>query len=145
MAALGALAENQRRNERCDRGLITVAAGGKATLVLGPMANASATMVLANPYGEIGGMRAITHFELVVDDQGTAADGVTVTKPAIVTGSINSANQTIGSITYPPNTVLNINLYVATSATNPTLIQTGVAGKVRFTVWGVLDGSGLTF
>lgn len=127
MALIGALAENQRRNERLDRGLITVPSSGVATIVLGPMANASATFVLANPPGEIGGMRFLTHFELCFDTTVPAATC------AYVVGSINSTGQTVGSITYPAGTVLNVKTYGSTFAAATT------AANVRFTVWGMLQ------
>jgi hypothetical protein len=120
MAIYGALAENTRRNERVERGVIAIAASanGTATIALGTI---SGTVNVGNF------MRQITHFQLTVDDLGTPADGVTVTKPAFVTGSLNAAG-----------TILTINLYVATSNANPTLIQTGVGGSVRYQLWGNL-------
>lgn len=116
MAIYGALGENpstqgSRRGEMVDRG----------TLVIPTSAAGVGTVTVPAP------MRVMTHFLLTVDDLGVAADGVTATKPAVVTGSLNASG-----------TTLTINLYVATSAGNPTLIQTGVGGSVRYAIWGTL-------
>lgn len=145
MAAVGALAENQRRNERVDRGIVTVPSSGVATIVLGPMANASATFVLANPPGEIGMMRFITHFELTLDDGGTRFTGITAGSPAMVSGNINATAQTVGSFSYAAGTVLNVNVYAFTSTTDPQYTTPGVSSKVRFTVWGLLQPGGSPF
>lgn len=124
MALYGAVAENTRRNERQERGVVVVPAGGVATVGF----TSTQTVNLTPAAGRNGGMRQMTHFQLTVDDNGVAADGVTATKPATVTGSLNAAG-----------TILTINLYVATSSSVTTLIQTAVEGKVRYTVWGNLS------
>ena len=114
MAIYGALGENpsvsgSRRGEMIDRGVATTA-------------NGVATVTVPAP------MRKITHFQLTIDDQGTAVDGITAaTGSADCTGSINAAG-----------TTLTINAYVSTSNANPTLIQTGVVAKVRYLIFGTL-------
>lgn len=128
MSLYGALAENIRRNERVDRGILIIAAASNGVGTIG--FTSSQTVNLSPAYGGLGGMRAMTHFILTVDDNGVPADGVTATKPAYVTGSLNAAG-----------TILTVNLYVATDATHTTLIQTGVGGRVRFQVWGNLLGT----
>ena len=130
MAALGALAENQRRNERVDRGVVTIT--GTGTIVLGPQPNASATFVLANPYGEIGGMRFISAFQLSL---GAAPAAAAFT----VGGVVNTTGQTVGSITYPAGTVLNITV-LANSAGTFSTSTTPVA--VQFQIWGTLMNQG---
>ena len=125
MALYDGLAENIRRGERVDRGILIVPSGGVATIGF----TSTQTVNLSPAYGGQGGMRVMTSFFLTVDDNGTPADGVTAAKPAYVTGSLNAAG-----------TILTVNLYVATDATHTTLIQTGVSGRVRFQVWGNLLG-----
>jgi hypothetical protein len=127
MSLYGGLAENQRRNERVDRGTLVIPVGANGVGTIG--FTSSQTVNLTQSYGRQGGMRVITHFSLTVNDKGVPADGVTVTKPAYVTGSLNAAG-----------TILTVNLYVATDATHTTLIQTGVGGSVEFLVWGNLIG-----
>jgi hypothetical protein len=141
MALYGGLAENIRRNERADRGILTIApaANGVGWVTCDPTVNAS-VLIIAPAYGGLGGMRVFTHFVLTVDDLNVPGDGVTVTKPIDCTGNINTANRTVNSIVYKPGTLLTINLYVATSSANPTAIQTGVGGTVRWQVWGNLLG-----
>ncbi len=125
MAIYGALGENpavqgSRRGEMIDRGVVTTAAGVATVIVPAPM-------------------RKITHFQVSIDDKGTAVDGVTAaTGAAVATASINSASQTIAGIVYPANSVLNINAYVATSTSNPQLIQTAVVANVRYLILGTL-------
>ncbi len=125
MALYGGLAENTRRNERVERGSLVVPSGGIATIGF----TSSQTVNLTPAYGRTGGMRAMTHFMLCVNDVGVAADGVTVTKPGYVTGSLNAAG-----------TILTINLYVSTSSSNPTWLQTSVTGKVEYIIFGNLVG-----
>jgi hypothetical protein len=125
MALYGALAEHKRRNERIARGTLIILAAANGVGTIG-FTN-SQTLNISNNYGDTGGMRFMTHFLLTVDDLGVPADGVTATKPAIATGSLNAAG-----------TILTVNLYVATDATHTTLIQTNVAGSVRFAIWGGL-------
>ena|ERR1700739_4630060 len=114
MAIYGALGENpsvqgSRRGEYMDRGSVTTV-------------NGVATVTVPAP------MRKMTHFQLTIDDQGTAGDGVTAATGAIdCTGSLNAAG-----------TTLTINAYVATSSGNPTAIQTGVVAKVRYMILGTL-------
>jgi hypothetical protein len=126
MALWGALAENTRRNERVDRGLLIIPASANGVGTIG--FTSTQTINLTPAYGSVGGMRYLTHFMLTVDDNGVVADGVTVTKPAVVTGNINAAG-----------TILTVNLYAATSTSNPTLLQTGVGGRVRYMIWGSLS------
>jgi len=140
MAALGALAENQRRGERADRGVITVPSSGVAFLTIDPRVNASITQFLVNPNGELGSMRFMTHFELTVDDNGTRL-GSGNTIGSIVSGSINTANQTINSIVYLPATVLSINVY-AIGATGLLVAPAAGSTRVRWTVWGALMNQG---
>lgn len=125
MALYGGLAEHKRRNERVARGTLVIPVGNNGTATIG--FTSSQTLNITPNYGDSAGMRVMTSFLLTVDDLGVAADGVTVTKPAYVTGSINSLG-----------TILTVNLYVATSTSNPTLLQTGVGGSVRFAIWGGL-------
>jgi len=125
MALYGALAEHKRRNERIARGTLIIPASANGVGTVG--FTSTQTVNLTNNYGDTSGMRFMTHFLLTVDDLGVAADGVTATKPAFVTGSLNATG-----------TILTVNLYVATDATHTTLIQTSVAGSVRFAVWGGL-------
>ncbi len=125
MALFQGLAEHKRRNERIARGTLVIPVGANGVGTIG--FTSSQTVNLTNNYGDTGGMRFMTNFLLTVDDLGVPADGVTVTKPAFVTGSLNALG-----------TILTVNLYVATDATHPTLIQTGVGGSVRFAVWGGL-------
>jgi len=124
----GALAEHKRRGERLARGVLVIPASAYGVGTIG--FTSTQTLNITNNYGDTAGMRFMTSFLLTVDDKGVAADGVTVTKPAIVTGSLNALG-----------TILTVNLYVATDATHPTLIQTGVGGSVRFAIWGGLGNS----
>lgn len=126
MALFGALAENTRLNERVARGLLIIPAASNGVGTIG--FTATQTVNITPAYGSVGGMRYMTNFLLTVDDNGVAADGVTVTKPAVVTGNINAAG-----------TILTVNLYAATSTSNPTLLQTGVGGRVRYMIWGSLS------
>lgn len=144
MAALGALAENQRRNERVDRGVVTVPATGTATIVLGPTANPSATFVLTNPPGEIGPMRFMTAFQVSLNMGGSGSPtwtpGSLATTAFQVAASINTGgSQTVGSITYPPNTVLTIKTYTTTGTTASTAVG------VSFQIWGALNMAGGQF
>jgi len=123
MALYGGLAEHKRRNERVARGTLVIPVGNNGAGTIG--FTSTQTLNITNNYGDSAGMRVMTSFLLTVDDLGVPADGVTVTKPAVVTGSLNAAG-----------TILTVNLYVATSSANPTLIQTGVGGSVRFAIWG---------
>lgn len=125
MSLFGSLAEHKRRGERIARGTLVIPVGNNGVGTIG--FTSTQTLNITPNYGDTAGMRVMTSFLLTVDDLGVPADGVTVTKPAIVTGSLNAAG-----------TILTVNLYVATSVTNPTLLQTGVGGSVRFAIWGGL-------
>lgn len=129
MAALGALAENQRRNERVDRGVVTVPSSGTAYVTIDPRTNSSITYFLLNPAGEIGSMRFMTHFQVCLDTSGNAV----ATTACGCSGKIKSMSQTINSVVYAPGTVLQINTYNDTAGAATTAIN------VRFTIWGMLQ------
>lgn len=102
MALYGALAENTRRNERVERGTLTVTGTG--------------TVTVPSP------MRQITHFQLTMDDGGTA---IAAADPVQVSGSLNAAG-----------TILTINTYLLVAgALGPSI--TPVA--VRYQIWGNLS------
>lgn len=144
MAMHGALAENQRRNERVDRGTVTVPTSGVAYVTIDPRVNSSITAFLLNPYGELGSMRFMTAFQLTLVDGGTRFTGITAASPAMVSGNINSTSQTINLLVYAPFTVLTINVYAFTSSANPTFTTPGVTSTVAYQVWGALMNQGST-
>lgn len=72
MSLYGALAENTRRNERVERGTLTVTGSGTVTA----------------PYP----MRQITFFQLTLDD---AATPFTTADPVQVSGSLNASGTTL--------------------------------------------------
>jgi hypothetical protein len=123
MALYGGLAENTRRNERVERGLITFT--GTATIGF----TASQTVNLSPAYGRVGGMRAMTHFWLQLDDGGAILSGIVGASTAQVTGALNAAG-----------TILTLHANSFTSAANPTLIASTTACTVHYQIWGNLLG-----
>src|SRR5260221_14202796 len=113
MALIGALAENTRRNERVERGSVTVT--GSATVGV----TASQTVNLTPAYGAQGGMRQMTEFQLTLDDGGTA---FTAADPVQVSGHLNAAG-----------TILTINVYLlAAGSLGPSIVAT----TVHYQIWG---------
>lgn len=112
MSLYGSLGENpsnagSRRGEMVDRGVVTVTAGVATVTVPAPM-------------------RVMTHFQLTLDDNGTA---IAAAGPAMVTGSLNASG-----------TTLTITVYILTEGT-PNTMATSVGDsttKVRYAIWGTL-------
>lgn len=102
MALLGALAENTRRNERVERGTATL--------------TGSTTVNVPAP------MRQMTHFQLTLDDNGTAYTGA---DPIQVSGSLNAAG-----------TILTISAYKFSGAN---FVPSTTSIKVRYQIWGNLS------
>ncbi len=129
MALYGGLAENTRRNERVERGVITVPAAGTATIGF----TSSQTVNLTPAYGRTGGMRAMTHFFLQMDDgAATVANfsGIVGTSTFMATGNLNAAG-----------TILTIRAWSFTSTSNPTLVLgTTNPTTVHYLIFGNLIG-----
>ncbi len=125
MADYGALAENSRRNERIERGSVTVT--GSATVGLAPSGNTVNLGAVTVPAGGPT-MRQMTHFQLTIDDAGAVLSGIVAASTAVVTGSLNAAG-----------TVLTIHCNSTTSSSNPTLIASTNATVVRYQIWGNLS------
>lgn len=125
MSIYAALAENTRRNERVERGVITVPTSGVATIGF----TSSQTVNLTPAYGRQGGMRAMTHFYLQIDDGGAVLSGIVGASTAVVTGALNAAG-----------TILTIHANSFTSSSNPTLIAATTTTLVHYQIWGNLAG-----
>jgi len=126
MAIYGALAENTRRNERVERGTITIPTSGVATIGF----TSSQTVNLTPAYGRVGGMRAMTHFWLQIDDGWLVLSGIVGASTDEVTGSLNAAG-----------TILSLKALSFTSSSNPTLIAATTATVVHYLIFGNLIGA----
>ena len=109
MAVHGAVAENSRRNERVERGKLTVTGSG--------------TITVPAP------MRQITAFQLTIDNSGgLIVTGDTVLDPALVTGSLNAAG-----------TVLTVQVWKFHSSSDPRWDVSAVATPIQYQIWGNLS------